>query len=91
VSRGLAYAMPAPLGQIRPAILTCPPCSYFVDSSCVVCADDDPHPGCAGCVGGRVPPPPWYKHDLVVNIVGSAIVTIVGSIVFTQLKRRKII
>lgn len=56
-----------------PAQATCPQCSYLWEGSCKVCVDGDPHPGCEGCVGGRLPMPPWYKSHLVLQI-GSLVV-----------------
>ena len=81
----------AAIGELRPAILSCPPCSYLVDGSCMVCPDGDGHPGCAGCVGGRMAPPAWYKSDLFISVAGSLIVTIIGAMALTEMKRMKIL
>ena len=60
-----------------PAQATCPQCSYLWEGSCKVCVDVDAHPGCEGCVGGRLPAPPWYKSTLVLQI-GSLVVASVA-------------
>lgn len=77
------------LGQpTRTAVLSCPHCSYLVEGECVICEDDDPHPACQGCVGGRLPPLPWYKTDLFVSIMTATVVSIASAIIVAQVKKR---
>ena len=73
----------APVTQ--PAITSCPPCSYLVSGSCLVCANGDQHPGCQDCVNGRYAPPPtpWYKtpffFSVMVIVTASMLSTIVAA------------
>lgn len=70
------------LGQTVTPFMTCPPCSYLWEGSCVVCQNGDPHPGCLDCEDGKPLPDPWYKSDLVISILaGSAVAIITGLIV----------
>jgi hypothetical protein len=71
----------------HPAIVTCPQCSYFVEGTCMVCPNGDPHPACVGCVDGRIPPPPWYKRELVYSILIATAATITAAVTVRQLKK----
>lgn len=69
----------------RATVTICPPCSYLWDGSCVICDDDDPHPGCEGCMNGRPEPVPWYKSDFFVAVAAATAVSIVSSLVVIKL------
>jgi len=76
------------LGQTRTPVMSCPHCSYLMEGSCVVCPDGDPHPACEDCVGGRLPPRPWYRHELVIAVTTATIVSIASAILVQQVKAR---
>lgn len=81
------YVPPA-LGQTRTPVMTCPHCSYLVEGSCVICPNGHPHPSCEGCLDGRLPPRPWYRHELVIAITTATMVSIASAILVQQVKAR---
>ena len=76
------------LGQTRVAVLTCPHCSYLSGGECLICANDDPHPACEGCVDGRLPKRKWYQGDLAIAIFTATIVSVSTGIIVRQLTKR---
>jgi hypothetical protein len=76
------------LGAEVPVFTTCPRCSYLWEGKCIVCEDDDPHPGCEGCVGGRLPKPPWYKSDLFVGVSVAVVISVVSSLIVSRIERK---
>lgn len=76
------------LGQTRPLFTTCPHCSILKDGECVICPEGDPHPSCEGCIEGRLPPPPWYQHELVYAIGTAVAVSVASTILITYVGRK---
>ncbi len=76
-----------PLGAAVPAQATCPACSYLWEGSCKVCADGDQHPGCEGCVGGKLPSPPWYKSELIVAVSSAVVVSLAVALIVPRIER----
>lgn len=69
----------------KSTITICPPCSYLWDGSCVPCQDNDPHPGCDDCEGGRPKPVPWYKTEFFAAVAAATVVSVVSSIIVIKL------
>lgn len=80
--------LPRALGQTRAVITTCPHCSYLVGGTCVICEDGDPHPGCEGCVNGRLRPPPWWENELFVAISTAVVVSVATAIIVPRLEKQ---
>lgn len=72
-----------------PAQATCPPCSYLSEGSCLVCKDGDTHPGCAGCVGGRPAPRPWYVSDFFVAMTTAVVASVAVALIVPWITRQK--
>lgn len=70
------------------AVVSCPPCSYLVEGTCVVCAPMDPHPACRYCETGeyRPPKPPWWKNELLLAIVSATVVATASSLITVRLQ-----
>lgn len=76
-----------PLGDTFPVVTTCPHCSYLWDGKCIVCPDGDPHPACEGCVGGRLPRPPWYRSELFIALATTVAVSVATAIIVPRVER----
>lgn len=89
-SRALHASEPR-LGETRPAVLSCPQCSYLLAGTCVVCEDGDAHPACDNCANGRLLPPPWYKRDLFLAIATSTLVAVTSTIIIAEIRRTRLL
>lgn len=70
-----------------PAQATCPACSYLSEGSCAVCANEDTHPGCKGCVDGERPERAWWKSDLVPAVIAGVVVSLAVAIIVPRTEK----
>ncbi len=74
-------------GATVPVVTSCPHCSYLVEGTCVVCDNEDPHPGCVNCVDGLPEGSPWYFHPLTLSIGSAVAVAVVVALVVPRLEK----
>lgn len=81
---------PPPLPQEQIVPTACPECSYLEGGTCHWCENNDPRPGCEGCVDHKRPPPPWYKRsELVVPMAVAVTTAVVSAVAIHYVSRGK--
>ena len=83
------YGLGEPAEATRQVFMSCPPCSYLVEGSCVVCGAADQHPACQYCVAGIYQPPKaaWYKSEILLAVATATVVSVVSALLVTHLNR----
>jgi hypothetical protein len=73
----------------RQVFMSCPPCSYLVEGTCVVCDPADEHPACQHCVAGQYQPPKpsWYESELLLAVMTATVVSVASAIVVSRVNR----
>ncbi len=77
----------SPFGATVPVVTSCPRCSYLVEGTCLICLNEDPHPGCVKCVDGLPERDPWYLHPLTLAVGSAVVISLTVALVVPRLER----
>jgi len=70
--------------ETRPAVVTCPTCTYLRDGSCVVCATSYDHPSCSGCRDGEVV---WYRRPFFVSVASAVVISLIAGVAVSHIRK----